>query len=281
MEAQGKKYYLFSVDLEDVRDMIPNGMQYKEAVVSNTRKYLNWLQQHQFKATFFVVGRTALAFPALIKEIADSGHEIALHSHNHTHVTKLSPDAFKADIAENINAIQKAGVATVKGFRAPTFSIVEQSKWAYKILKEAGIEYSSSVIPNKNPLFGWQSFGGEQWVDGVYEIPMNIGSAPLGVPFGGGVYFRVLPGFITRPLFAKAAKENRPVLGYFHPYDVDTEQEHFMHPHLNDSKLLNELMYINRSKVFTRLNKVISMGFSVLRYDEYYKLKTNEYRAAI
>ncbi len=274
MAAPNKKYYLFSVDLEDVRDMIDNGIQYKEAVVSNTQKYLAWLSKHKFKATFFVVGRTAQAFPSLIKEIADSGHEIALHSHNHIHLTKLTPEQFKADIAANINAIQKAGVATVKGFRAPTFSLVEQSKWAYKILRNAGIEYSSSVIPNTNPLFGWQNFGGEQMVDGVYEIPMNVGNKPFSVPFGGGVYFRVLPVQLSLQLFKNAAKKQQPVLGYFHPYDVDTEQERFMHPHLNNNKLLNKLMYINRSKVFNRLDRVIDLGFEVVRYDDYYRMQT-------
>ena len=274
MAVTNKKYYLFSVDLEDVRDMIDNGMQYKEAVVSNTFKYLAWLSKHKFKATFFVVGRTAQAFPSLIKEIADSGHEIALHSHNHIHITKLTPEEFKADIAANINAIQKAGITTVKGFRAPTFSLVEQSKWAYKILRSAGIEYSSSVIPNANPLFGWQNFGGEQMIEGVYEIPMNVGNKPFSVPFGGGVYFRVLPVQLSLQLFKNAAKKQQPVLGYFHPYDVDTEQVHFMHPHLNNSKLLNKLMYINRSKVFNRLNRVIDLGFEVVRYDDYYRMRT-------
>lgn len=274
MAAPNKKYYLFSVDLEDVRDMIAGGMQYKEAVVSNTLKYLAWLSKHKFKATFFVVGRTAQAFPSLIKEIADSGHEIALHSHNHIHLTKLTPEEFKADIAANINAIQKAGITTIKGFRAPTFSLVEKSKWAYKILRSAGIEYSSSVIPNANPLFGWQNFGGEQMVDGVYEIPMNVGNKPFSVPFGGGVYFRVLPVQLSLQLFKNAAKKQQPVLGYFHPYDVDTEQERFMHPHLNNNRLLNKLMYINRSKVFNRLNQVIDLGFEVVRYDEYYMMRT-------
>jgi polysaccharide deacetylase family protein (PEP-CTERM system associated) len=272
--APNKKYYLFSVDLEDVRDMIDNGMQYKEAVVSNTFKYLAWLSKHKFKATFFVVGRTAQAFPSLIKEIADSGHEIALHSHNHIHITKLTPEEFKADIAANINAIQKAGITNIKGFRAPTFSLVEKSKWAYKILRSAGIEYSSSVIPNANPLFGWQNFGGEQMVDGVYEIPMNVGNKPFSVPFGGGVYFRVLPVQLSLQLFKNAAKKQQPVLGYFHPYDVDTEQERFMHPHLNNNRFLNKLMYINRSKVFNRLNRVIDLGFEVVRYDEYYMMRT-------
>ena len=274
MAAPNKKYYLFSVDLEDVRDMIDNGMQYKEAVVSNTFKYLAWLSKHKFKATFFVVGRTAQAFPSLIKEIADSGHEIALHSHNHIHITKLTPEEFKADIAANINAIQKAGITNIKGFRAPTFSLVEKSKWAYKILRSAGIEYSSSVIPNANPLFGWQNFGGEQMVDGVYEIPMNVGNKPFSVPFGGGVYFRVLPVQLSLQLFKNAAKKQQPVLGYFHPYDVDTEQERFMHPHLNNNRFLNKLMYINRSKVFNRLNRVIDLGFEVVRYDEYYMMRT-------
>lgn len=274
METQGKKYYLFSVDLEDVRDMVPNGNQYTAAVVKNTTRYLNWLQKHNAKATFFTVGRTAIANPGLIKEIIAQGHEIACHSHNHHHLTQQSPAEFKADLTENLAALHSCGASNIIGFRAPTFSLTEKSKWAYGGLKELGFQYSTSVLPHSNPLFGWKNFGGEQWVDGIYEIPMNIGGSPLTVPFGGGVYFRALPGFVLKSLFNATAKQGKPVLGYFHPYDVDVEQERFMHPHLNNNPVLNQLMYLNRSKVFNKLDKLMDEGFSIIRYDEYYKLKT-------
>lgn len=274
MSAAHEKYYLFSVDLEDVRDMIPNGYQYKEGVVNNTLKYLDWLKQNKLSATFFIVGNTAEKFPDLIREVIIQGHEAACHTYDHIHITKQSQDEFRKDLERAVNALTKLGAEKVIGFRAPTFSLVESTQWAYKILNEFGFKYSSSVLPSSNPIFGWKNFGSEKMMDGVYEIPMNIGSSPFRVPFGGGTYFRCLPEFLLNAQFEKSATRNETVLGYFHPYDVNTEQEHFMHPHLNENFFLNELMYVNRSKVFQRLNSVLQHGFKVVRYDEYFEMKT-------
>lgn len=274
MSATAEKYYLFSIDLEDVRDMIPNGYQYKEAVVAPTLLYLDWLKKHNATATFFIVGNTAEKFPDLIREIVKQGHETACHTYDHIHLTKQTPDEFKRDTEKAVNAIMKCGAPKVVGFRAPTFSLVQRTQWAYGILKEFGFTYSSSVLPSANPIFGWSDFGGEKMMDGIYEIPMNIGTAPFKVPFGGGTYFRCLPQPVLNYLFKSAASRNETVLGYFHPYDVNTAQEHFMHPHLNDNKLMNELMYVNRGKVFNRLDAIVERGFKVMRYDEYLKEKT-------
>jgi polysaccharide deacetylase family protein (PEP-CTERM system associated) len=271
MQTASPKCYLFSIDLEDVRDMVPNGHQFAEAVERTTDQYLHWLDQHNFKATFFVVGRTALAYPALIRKILACGHEIACHSHSHRHLTQMSPEEFKADLERNLEALAQAGASSVVGFRAPTFSLVKSSSWAYSVLAQLGFKYSSSVLPSPNPLFGWGGFGGEKIIDGVYEIPMNIGRYPFKVPFGGGVYFRALPFVALRALFHDTSRQGRPVLGYFHPYDIDTRQERFMHPHLNNNRLLNALMYIGRSDVFRRLDRIIADGFRIISYQQYFE----------
>lgn len=271
-----KNYYLFSIDVEDPRDYVPNGHQYREAVTENILRYLDWLSSKNCKATFFVVGRTADALPDLIKEIYRQGHEIAAHSYYHVPITKQTPDEFKRDLEKNIEALIKCGSKNVVGYRAPTFSLVESVKWAYKTLSELGIQYSSSVLPAANPLFGWKDFGKEKYVDGVYEIPLHIGAFPFKVPIGGGVYFRCLPIQIIRSYFKRASALDETVPGYFHSYDIDTKQEqNFMIANV-PNKLLNSLMLINRSKVFTKLDKVMDMGLEIIRYDEYYKKKTSQ-----
>ena len=268
-----KNYYLFSVDVEDPRDYIPNGYQYREAVTENILRYLDWLSSKNYKATFFVVGRTAGVLSDIVKEIYRQGHEIAAHSYYHVPITKQTPDEFKKDLEKNIEALIKCGSSNVVGYRAPTFSLVESVKWAYKELSGSGIQYSSSVLPAANPLFGWKNFGKEKYVDGVYEIPLNIGAFPFQVPVGGGVYFRCLPIQVIRSYFRKAASLGATVPGYFHSYDIDTKQEkNFMMPNM-PNKLLNSIMFMNRSKVFKKLDKVMEMGFEIIRYDEYFKLK--------
>jgi len=269
-----KNIFLFSVDLEDVRDFIPDGHQYREAVPQNTLRYLDWLDKVKASATFFVVGKTARDYPDLIREIIKRGHEIACHTDTHLHLTRQTETEFARDCESFINTMNKLGAPTVRGFRAPTFSMVERSRWAYRVLHDFGFTYSSSVLPSDNPIFGWPEFEGEGMYDGIYELPMNIGSWPFKVPFGGGVYFRFFPTFILKRLFAQTFSQQRPVLSYFHPYDVDVEQERFMHPHLNDSRALNWLMYVRRSEVFDRMEYLMhSLDAEILRYDRFIEWK--------
>jgi polysaccharide deacetylase family protein (PEP-CTERM system associated) len=268
-------YYLFSIDVEDPRDYVPDGHQYREAVVENILRYLDWLSSKNYKATFFVVGQTADAFPDLIKEIYSQGHEIAAHSYSHEPITSLTPDKFQKDLEKNVEALLKCGCTPIVGYRAPTFSLVESVKWVYQILHKTGIKYSSSVLPAANLLYGWKDFGNEKFIEGVYEIPLHIGAFPFRVPVGGGVYFRCLPITVIKSYFKRAVSLGATVPGYFHSYDIDVNQEkNFMIANV-PNKLLNSLMFINRSKVFTKLDKVMDMGFEIIRYDEYYKMKTS------
>ena len=266
------KIYLFSIDLEDVRLWMPNGEKFKERVCANAHAYMRWLNKHNFTCTFFTVGEVAEKYPELIADIIAEGHEIACHTNKHIPLDKQTPEEFKKDIAQNIMHLTNAGATTLKGFRAPIFSLTEKTQWAFKVLEELGFSYSSSVLPAKSPLYGWETFGGEpkRISNKLIEIPMTVGKVgPLTIPYGGGIYFRVLPPFLTNGKLKNHNTANKPLLGYFHPYDIDTEQEHFMHPGINNSKFYNMLMYYNRDKVFSRLDKIIDKGFKICTYENY------------
>jgi polysaccharide deacetylase family protein (PEP-CTERM system associated) len=265
------KTYLFSVDLEDVRFGMADGLKYQERVSANVHKYFDWLNKHGFKCTFFVVGDVAEAYPSLIKEISSEGHEIACHLHRHVPLDQLSRETFKEGLEANVRSLNRAGAAGIEGFRAPIFSLMPSTSWAYEVLKELGFSYSSSVLPAKNPFYGWEEFGKRpKKVQGIVEIPMTVEKlGPLNIPIAGGVYFRVLPEILIRRWVKNYLKSDIPLLGYFHPYDIDVEQEHFMHPEINDSRFYNFLMYYNRKNVFKRLDSIIDMGFTVCPYAEY------------
>ncbi len=55
---------------------------------------------------------------------------------------------------------------------------------------------------------------------------------------------------------------------YFHPYDIDVQQERFMHPDLGNRRHLNMLMYVGRKKVFSRLERLHGLH-PFLAYNEY------------
>ncbi len=262
---------LLSVDLEDVRDWVKDGTSYREAVPENTRNYLEQFSRWGVKATFFVVGEMARRYPELIGEIVGAGHELACHGDAHLQLDKLTPQEFRADMQRNLTALENAGGRGVTGFRAPTFSLIARTAWAHEVLSDLGFTYSSSVLPAINPLYGWPEFGknARQVAGGLWEIPVTLHDLPgLPVPIAGGVYFRVLPFFLTKWAIGKSIAKGQPVVTYFHPYDIDIKQEKFMHPDLGNKKHLNMLMYIGRDKVLKRLD-ILHKTFAFQAYQDY------------
>lgn len=260
MSEPKNNIFLFSVDLEDIRLRMAEGSKYSPRVGRHVENYLEFLNKHHSKATFFTVGDIPKYYDGLIKSIASEGHEIACHSSKHIPVTEQTRDDFKRDLLSNLESLNRAGATTISGYRAPAFSITPKSVWAFEVLAECGIKYSSSILPANNPLYGWEGFGGSprKLNEGLWEIPISIRQGEfLRVPFAGGVYFRVLPMQIIKKAFADHFKNNSAVTGYFHPYDIDVAQERFMHPGINDNMIYNWLLYFNRSKVFDRLDKII------------------------
>lgn len=263
--------FLFSIDLEDIRSLMPNGSVYEDRIEENIRRYLGFLSERNSCCTFFVVGDIARRYPGLIKEIVGLGHEIACHTDNHVPLDQMTPKQFKDDIKHNLDSLYKAGATCITGFRAPSFSLTPETSWAYDILSEVGLKYSSSILAASNPLYGWPGFGEECRVmpSGILEMPMRLSGLPfLNVPFAGGVYFRCLPLMLIKYLFHKNRKSKTPLTGYFHPYDIDCQQERFMHPGIHNKWFYNQLMYYNRKNVFKRLS-ILFKDSTVLTYSKY------------
>ncbi len=264
--------FLFSVDLEDARENVHEGHKYRDRVEETTGLYLDWLKKNNSICTFFTVGKIAEKYPGLIKKIIHHGHEIACHTYDHTPLDKLGKEGFKIDLEKAMTAYKNAGVEKVTGFRAPIFSLTEKTPWAYEVLAQFGFTYSSSVLPAKNPLYGWKEFGKGQKVmnDKILEIPMTVGDfAHLTLPIAGGIYFRVLPKLFLYKAIKKNIKHGHPLLSYFHPYDADVEQERYMHAGINSNKFYNRLMYYNRKNLFGRLDDLMKMNLHITRYDDY------------
>lgn len=266
--------FLLGFDLEDVRSMIPDGSGYREAVPRTTALFLELLARHRMRVTFFVVGDVARRYPSLIREIADAGHEIACHGSDHVPLDRHDRESFRADLERNRDDLVGAGAPVPVGFRAPIFSLTASAEWAYDVLAERSFLYSSSVLPRSHPLYGWQRFG-ERPVrtdGGVWEIPISTdGVGRLGLPFAGGVYFRVLPLAVVRRFFATRRSAGDAVVGYLHPYDLDVEQERFLHPGLGERRWMNALMYVNRRRVLPRLTRLLAEGWRLGCYRDYVK----------
>ena len=264
--------FLFSIDLEDTRSLISGGDRFAERVPANTERFLDFLARHEVRCTFFTVGDVARRYPSLVEQIAAAGHEIACHSSDHVPLDRHDRDSFRRDLVQCVGDLTRAGAPRVVGFRAPMGSLTKKTSWAWEVLRDLGFSYSSSVVAARSPLYGWPDFGPDRVGirGGLWEIPPSLSRLPgLNVPFAGGVYFRVLPFPLIRRLFCRRISAGEPVVAYLHPYDIDTEQERFMHPEINSNRFYNWLLYRNRGDVFRRLERLLECGARVVPYAEY------------
>ena len=126
----------------------------------NVDRILNLLDKHSIKATFFCLGWIARKYPAILKNIASLGHEIGCHSDMHQLVFEQSRSEFGKDLDVALKSLEDTIGKKVTSFRAPGFSITENTPWAFECLINAGIEIDSSIFPADRAHGGFPSFPG-------------------------------------------------------------------------------------------------------------------------
>jgi polysaccharide deacetylase family protein (PEP-CTERM system associated) len=202
-------------------------------VVLNTRRLMDVFGQSGVTATFFVLGWVAERFPALVREIADRGHEIASHGYDHRLVYTLTPEQFRGDVRAAKQRLEDTVGRPVLGYRAPSFSIVKSTLWALDILIEEGYAYDTSIFPIHHDRYGIPDAQRDVHVlrrpsGALMEMPAStVRVAGVNLPVGGGGYFRLLPYQWTRWGINRVNAEGRPAVFYLHPWEVDPGQPRF------------------------------------------------------
>ena len=229
-------------------------------VDSSSLRLLDILQRFSCKATFFILGWVAQRHPALVKEIARQGHEIACHSYAHQLVYDLDRDRFRQDLKRAKAILEDLSGQPVLGYRAPSYSIVERSRWALEILAEEGFSYDSSIYPVRHPRYG---IPGAPARHHIIELGKNIriqefppATLPLGkwqLPIGGGGYFRLLPYALTRQGLRRVNRQGQWFVFYLHPWEIDPQQPRFRQARLS-SRFRH---YINLERTQSRLERLL------------------------
>ena len=115
-------------------------------VIEGINKIIELLRKNETKATFFVVGELLEFKPELLDIILENDHEIAFHTMKHTRIDLPNRrDQFQ----EEIEKFGKLTNGKSKGFRAPSFSLNNNSSWLINVLEENNYEYDSSIVPAK------------------------------------------------------------------------------------------------------------------------------------
>lgn len=234
----GRLLHALSFDIEDWFHIVEvkavedpslwDGLSDKASIVERyTDAILEQCAAHKTRATFFILGWIARRHPALVRRIAEAGHEIGTHSFWHRKVYELNPQTFGQDIADSLDVIRQAAgrEVAIRGFRAPSFSITPGSEWALDVLLEHGIVYDASLFPAKRGHGGYDCEPGPQWLTTpggkrIAELPMSIARfGPKAMCYSGGGYLRLLPAWMIERGVRQEAAAGRGTVVYLHPRD--------------------------------------------------------------
>jgi polysaccharide deacetylase family protein (PEP-CTERM system associated) len=222
--------HALTVDLEDWHQLFHRRLTGEEirptrAVVGATHRLLDTLDDAGVRATFFVLGNVAEAYPELIGEVARRGHEVGSHTHSHELISRMDREGFKMDVERSLDSLQNVTDRPVLGFRAPEFSVGHLRHWCFEVLAELGFRYDSSVFPLPRARYGIpgaprRPFTIETPSGPIQEYPLATWDAgTTRLPVAGGSYFRLLPGGLLRRALDDIDAEGRTAVLYFHPYE--------------------------------------------------------------
>lgn len=99
---------------------------------------LDIMDRHNAKATFFVVGEKARAYPEIVNQIVNRGHDVGIHGMTHADCRTLDIDDLRREIEETGKVLEGLGIRT-QLFRPPKGSIgiwrlLATIQWGYRVV---------------------------------------------------------------------------------------------------------------------------------------------------
>ena len=229
-------------------------------IEKNTNLLLDLFDEHDAKATFFVLGWVAERYPNIIREIKVRGHEIASHGYSHQLIYKQTPAQFRTETIKSKQLLEDITGQAVLGYRAASYSITNKSLWALDILCETGFEYDSSIFPVRHDNYGIPGSPTEPYVlkttsgQSLIEYPLStykfLGQV---LPVAGGGYFRLYPYWLSHFFYKSINNSMKSFVFYLHPWEVDPEQ-----PRIKASWFSEFRHYNNLDKCESRLRQLLT-----------------------
>ena len=230
---------IFSVDVEEIfHAEYTRRRQVKTSFFrtpKNIRYTLDFLDDQNITATFFVVGEIAAIFPEIFDMIKAKGHEIAFHGWSHRLLRELDVDSFRQELRSFRDICSDC-----VGYRAPSFSLNNNTKWSLNVLEEESFRYDSSLFPVATPLYGVTcapikpykpsmiDICREDVSTRIYEFPVAVSTfARLRIPIAGGFWLRLLPAAFIRSGIDKLNRKGIPAVVYLHSWELDPETPRF------------------------------------------------------
>ena len=253
------------------------GLEHKPTMFKGLDKILDMLRRNDASATFFVVGELLEKNPEIVDKIFESDHEIGFHTMHHE---KIDSIGFKEKFSNEIEKFAKMTNYKSKGFRAPTFSLNEQSSWIIDFLSNNNYLYDSSVVPVKTKLYGLPNAEIRPYRISSYSINKNDHNGKLiefpllvtkflgkQIPAGGGFYLRSLPIKIIKNAIKNYELQDIPASLYIHSWELTPE---FM-PKIKLPFKENFITFHNIKRSFSKMNNLLD-EFKFTKFCKFFKV---------
>jgi peptidoglycan-N-acetylglucosamine deacetylase len=102
-----------------------------------TPRLLDILAKHKVKATFFMLGKFAMAQPELVRRIAAEGHLMGDHSWSHPRLSRCPAKRIEEELKRTKETIEQIVGAPVRFFRPPFGA---RRPAVFRIARELGLE---------------------------------------------------------------------------------------------------------------------------------------------
>jgi peptidoglycan/xylan/chitin deacetylase (PgdA/CDA1 family) len=154
-----------------------------------TPQLLDILRQQGVRATFYVIGRNVDAYPEIARRIVAEGHEIANHTYNHPHLTKVGAARLDSEMTRTTDAIVRATGRRPTNMRPPYGAINARVEQA--LLQKHGLDV---IMWSVDPL-DWRRPGAE-----VVRQRLVDGATPGGILLAHDIHpgtIEAMPGTIS------------------------------------------------------------------------------------
>lgn len=231
-----------------------NWYRFESRLQQNVERVLELLEEHNTKATFFVLGWTAETDPVLVRSIADAGHEIASRGYLHQPLLTLTKEQIRDDLTSSKSLLEDVTGQPVNGFRMSDGWLSRNTLWLLEEVARAGYRYDSSLMPKHRDFAEqpeWRHIQTIPTAAGpVTEIPLTTTDVPGGwLPIAGGNYQRQLPDFLMKRLVDRAVNSrSAPFVMYFQVWELDDEQ-----PKLSVADRITQLRHYRKLGKYQRL----------------------------
>lgn len=235
---QSARQHLLTINVEDYFQAgvfqkyinADNWYRFESRLKKNVEHILQLLEQHESKATFFLLGWTAEREPSLVKTIADAGHEVASRGFLHQRLTDLPAEQVRDDLRKAKDVLEDCVGTSVDGFRLSDGWIKKDSLWLLDEIAAAGYRYDSSIMPRRRDFKNqseWRSIQQLETRHGkLTEVPLTtVQVAGSWLPVAGGNYLRQMPNAVMQRVVEKTLqRQSDPFVMYFQVWELDDEQ---------------------------------------------------------